>query len=78
MESYLVVITTVLVATQVIRIVQNTISLYRQNRDVKKICGWIKDNDVSEKDFEVQRSVYYMLHEALEDKGYSYSRKNIK
>lgn len=76
MESYLVVITTVLVATQVIRIVQNAISLHRQNRDVKKICGWIKDNDISEKDFEVQRGVYYMLYAALKDKGYSYDRSD--
>lgn len=35
MENYLAIITTVLVATQVIRITQNTISLWKQNRLIK-------------------------------------------
>ena len=56
---------TILVATQVIRVTQNAISLHRQEKDIKKVCGWIKDNDVSEKDFNTQREVFYMLHDWL-------------
>lgn len=64
---YLKIITTVLVATQIIRIIQNAISLYRQEREIKKTCGWLKDNDVKEQDFNIQREVFYMLHEKLKE-----------
>lgn len=67
MNKYLTFITTVLVITQVIRVTQNAISLHRQEKDIKKVCGWIKDNDVSEKDFNTQREVFYMLHDWLSD-----------
>ena len=67
MHKYLTFITTVLVITQVIRVTQNAISLHRQEKDIKKVCGWIKDNDVSEKDFNTQREVFYMLHDWLSD-----------
>ena len=65
MNKYLTFITTVLVITQGIRVTQNAISLHRQEKDIKKVCGWIKDNDVSEKDFETQREVFYALHNLL-------------
>lgn len=65
MDKYLTFITTVLVITQVIRVTQNAISLHRQEKDIKKVCGWLKDNDVSEKDFDTQREVFYMLHDWL-------------
>lgn len=64
-DKYTTIITTILVATQVIRVTQNAISLHRQEKDIKKVCGWIKDNDVSEKDFNTQREVFYMLHDWL-------------
>ncbi len=66
-DKYTTIITTILVATQVIRVTQNAISLHRQEKDIKKVCGWIKDNDVSEKDFNTQREVFYMLHDWLSD-----------
>lgn len=66
MTTYLTVITTILVLTQIIRITQNHISLFRQEKKIKEICGWLKDNDVSEKDFETQREVFYLLKEKLE------------
>ena len=66
-DKYMTIITTILVATQVIRVTQNAISLHRQEKDIKKVCGWIKDNDVSEKDFNTQREVFYMLHDWLSD-----------
>lgn len=62
---YLTIITTVLVLTQVIRVIQNHISLMRQEKKIEETCGWLKDNDVSEKDFLVQREVFYMLHDKL-------------
>lgn len=66
MNIYLTIMVTVLVATQIIRITQNHISLFRQEKEIKKVCGWIKDNDISEKDFEIQRKVFYMLYDKLE------------
>lgn len=52
MEKYLTFITTVLVATQVIRIIQNTISLHRQNRLIKAQLdelGELTDKDIQRK-----------------------------
>ena len=65
MNLYLTIMMTVLVATQIIRITQNHISLFRKEKEIKKACAWIKDNDVSEHDFEIQRKVYYMLYDEL-------------
>lgn len=65
MTTYLTIITTTLVLTQIIRITQNHISLFRQEKEIKKKIGWIKDNDISERDFEVQRQVFYMLYNKL-------------
>lgn len=65
MNTYLTIMVTVLVATQIIRITQNHISLFRQEKKIKETCDWLKDNDVSERDFEVQREVFYMLYEKL-------------
>ena len=65
MNTYLTIITTVLVATQIIRITQNAIQLHRQEKKIEKAIGWIKDNDVSEHDFEIQRSVYMLLYNKL-------------
>lgn len=52
MEKYLAVITTVLVATQIIRIAQNTMSLHRQNKLIKaqlNEIGEITDDDMKRK-----------------------------
>ena len=65
MNTYLTIMVTVLVATQIIRITQNGISLYRQEHQIKKTLGWLKENDVSEHDFQIQREVYMMLHNKL-------------
>ncbi len=68
MSIYLTIMVTVLVATQVIRITQNHIQLYRQRKEIEKTLGWIKDNDISEVDFQTQREVYQMLHKWLSEK----------
>lgn len=65
MNTYLVIITTVLVVTQLIRITQNQISLFRQRKKIDNTLAWMKDNDVSERDFDVQRKVFYLLFDKL-------------
>lgn len=65
MTIYLAIITTVLVVTQVIRVTQNHIQLRRQREEIDKAVGWIKDNDISEADFETQREVFYLLKDWL-------------
>lgn len=65
MNIYLAIITTVLVVTQIIRVTQNHIQLRRQRDEIDKAVGWIKDNDISEADFETQREVFYLLKDWL-------------
>ena len=69
MEIYLAIITTVLVVTQVIRIIQNTINLFHQEKELKKHIGWINDNDIKREDFELQREAYRLIVERLRDDG---------
>lgn len=65
MDKYLVIITTVLVITQVIRITQNAISLHRQKVEFKKNLGELSDMEVTKKDFEMQRKAYKLIVERL-------------
>lgn len=65
MTTYLTIITTVLVLTQIIRITQNSISLFRQSKKIEQTVGWLHENDVSQKDFEIQRRVFYLLYDKL-------------
>lgn len=65
MNKYLTAMVTVLVATQIIRITQNAIQLHRQNKQIEKDLAWIKDNDISERDFDVQRDCFYLLRQWL-------------
>lgn len=66
MEIYLSIITTVLVLTQIVRLIQNAIQLHRQNKAFTKDLAWIKDNDISQRDFDVQRDCFYLLRQYLE------------
>ena len=65
MNTYLTIMVTVLVTTQIIRITQNHIQLRRQRKEIDKDLAWIRDNDISEHDFDVQREVFYLLREKL-------------
>ncbi|MDO5546881.1 MAG: hypothetical protein Q4F79_00115 [Eubacteriales bacterium] len=68
MEKYLTIITTVLVATQVIRITQNTISLRRQNRLIKAQLdelGELTDKDIQRK-IMIDKMLVEILPRALE------------
>ena len=67
MNTYLAIITTVLVITQIIRVVQNHISLRRTEKEILKNVEWIKDNDISERDFAIQREVFRMLYWKLKE-----------
>ena len=66
MNTYLAIITTVLVITQVIRLIQNTINLYRQNIMFKKDLESLSDLEVTKEDFEMQRKAYRLIVERLE------------
>lgn len=66
MNIYLTIMVTVLVLTQVIRITQNAIQLWRQEKAIAKDLAWLKDRDISERDFDVQRDCYYLLRDYLE------------
>lgn len=66
MTIYLTIMVTVLVATQIIRITQNHIQLSRQRRMLQKDLAWIRDNDITERDFDVQRDCFYLLRDWLE------------
>ena len=68
MTIYLTIITTVLVLTQIIRIAQNHINLRIQRKQFDEHCKWLEDAHITEKDFLVQRDVYYMLRIYLENK----------
>ena len=66
--DYLTIMVTVLVLTQLIRVTQNAISLYRQEREVRRNVSWLKRNYATEEDFENQREAFRLLREYLEDK----------
>ena len=65
MTTYLTIMVTVLVATQVIRITQNAISLHRQKKEIEKNLNWFGEREVTKEDFDCQREVMYMLREKL-------------
>lgn len=68
MNIYLAIITTVLVLTQIVRVTQNAISLRRQRKKIDETLDWIRDNDISERDFETQREVFCLLREELRER----------
>ena len=53
MTTYLTIITTVLVITQIIRLIQNSINLHRQNQAIERELSWIKDRDITQRDWMV-------------------------
>lgn len=56
MNNYLAIITTVLVITQVIRVLQNRVQLKRQQILFEKQLGQIED--ITQEDLEVQKQFY--------------------
>ena len=66
MEIYLAIITTVLVLTQIVRLIQNAIQLRRQEAEIARQLAWLKDRDVTEEDFDNQRTAMLLLRMWLE------------
>lgn len=62
-EKYLIVMTTALVATQIIRVTQNTIQLVRQNKMIKKEIDRL--GDVTDEDMAMHREFYKLGCEYL-------------
>ena len=67
MTIYLAIITTVLVVTQIIRLIQNAVQLHRQNVLFKKQLGDLADCEPTKEDFHTQRMAYRLIVEYLED-----------
>ena len=65
MNTYLTIMVTVLVATQIIRITQNHISLRRQEKTINDNIAWLNKVEPTEWDFENQREVFRMLRYKL-------------
>ena len=69
MNTYLAIITTVLVVTQIIRVSQNAITLHRQNVLFEKQCAEVRDIEIMKKDFETQRQAYKLIVEYFTQKN---------
>lgn len=69
MTTYLTIITTVLVVTQIIRVTQNAIQIHRQNVLFKKQCAEVRDLEIMKADFEMQRKAYKLIVEYFESKN---------
>ncbi|MBQ0112438.1 MAG: hypothetical protein KBT03_04830 [Bacteroidales bacterium] len=69
MNTYLAIITTILVITQIIRVTQNAISLHRQNVLFEKQCEEVRDIEIMKEDFEVQRKAYKLIVAYFENKA---------
>lgn len=69
MTTYLTIITTVLVMTQIIRISQNHINLKNQKKNIQNQVEWILQNEVTEDDFKTQREAFRLIVERLREKS---------
>jgi uncharacterized protein YozE (UPF0346 family) len=69
MNTYLAIITTVLVITQIVRLIQNAVQLHRQNVLFKKQLGQLADCEPTKEDFETQRKAYRLIVNYLEEKA---------
>ena len=67
MNTYLAIITTVLVITQIVRVTQNTVQLHRQNVLFKEQLGEIANCSFTKQDFENQRKAYQLIVNFLEE-----------
>lgn len=67
MNTYLAIITTVLVITQIVRVIQNTVQLHRQNVLFKEQLGQLAECNPTKQDFENQRKAYQLIVNYLED-----------
>ena len=66
MTTYLAIITTVLVVTQIIRLVQNAMSLQKENQLIKKQLDEL--NDITQDDIDDRRKAYKLVAKYFERK----------
>ena len=64
MDKYLAIITTALVVTQIIRLVQNTISMRQYSRRVNEQLRMI--DSITNEDIRIQREAYRLIVEHFE------------
>ena len=69
METYLAIITTVLVITQILRLIQNTIQLRKQDVLFKAQLKELADMELTERDFETQKRAYRLAVEFFEGRA---------
>lgn len=69
MNTYLVVIITALVITQIIRVIQNATQLYRQKVLFETQLKELAQMNLTERDFEIQRKAYKLAVEFFERKA---------
>lgn len=67
MNTYLTIMVTILIVTQIIRIVQNAVSLHRQHQEVLRHIEWFDKRNVSQEDFDIQRECFYLLWKKLKE-----------
>lgn len=66
MLVYISIIITLILITQVIRVTQNGISLYRQNKAIEKELAGL---DITNEDLATQRKAYRLAVKFFENKG---------
>ena len=65
-NTYLAIMTTALVITQILRVIQNNVQLHRQKVMFEKQLKELADMELTERDFETQRKAYRLAVEYLE------------
>ena len=68
MNTYLAIMTTALVITQILRVIQNNIQLHRQKVLFEKQLKELSDMELTERDFETQKKAYRLALEFFESK----------
>ena len=66
MNTYLAIMTTALVVTQIIRVIQNAMQLRRQKVQFDAQLAELADVKLTERDFETQRKAFRLAVEYLE------------
>lgn len=78
LNTYLIIITTVLVLTQIVRVTQNTIQLRRQNTLFKRQLEDLADCKLTEQDFKNQRKAHALAAEYYEKMLIEYYKSEDK
>lgn len=64
---YLQIVVTAILLTQLARVIQNGISLFRQNKVFRESCEQL--GDVTKEDMEIQRKAYRLMVKHYEQEG---------